>query len=82
MCKLSEKRCGQLSDEFETQRHIVADAGQTRQDLQKQQERLKHLEILMGKVSADTNSIRQILDVLQTNLTNQSDLLRVLNQNW
>ena len=82
MCKLSEKRGGQLSDEFETQRHIVADAGQTRQDLQKQQERLKHLEILMGKVSADTNSIRQILDVLQTNLTNQSDLLRVLNQNW
>ncbi|MDS4021314.1 MAG: hypothetical protein RKR03_12515 [Candidatus Competibacter sp.] len=53
-----------------------------RQELQKQQERLKHLEILMGKVSADTNSTRQVLNVLQTDLTTQSDTLRELDQNW
>jgi chromosome segregation ATPase len=53
-----------------------------RQDLQTQQERLKHLDILMGKVSADTNSTRQILNVLQTDLTTQSDTLRELDQSW
>lgn len=53
-----------------------------RQELQKQQERLKHLEILMGKVSADTNSTRQVLNALQTDLTTQSDTLRELDQNW
>ena len=77
-----QEEVGRLSGEFETQRHAVADVGQTRQDLQKQQERLKHLETLMGKVSADTNSTRQILNVLQTDFTNQSDLLRELDQNW
>ncbi|HRD50976.1 MAG TPA: hypothetical protein PL166_15455, partial [Candidatus Contendobacter sp.] len=77
-----QEEVGRLSGEFEAQRHAGVDAGQIRQDLQKQQERLKHLETLMGKVSADTNSTRQILNVLQTDLTNQSDLLRELDQNW
>ena len=71
-----------ISSEFEIRSRTFADGTQTRQDLQKQQERLKHLETLMGKVSADTNSTRQILNVLQTDLTNQSDLLRELDQNW
>lgn len=71
-----------ISSEFETRIQTFADGAQTRQDLQKQQERLKHLETLMGKVSSDTNSTRQILNVLQTDLTSQSDLLRELDQNW
>ena len=71
-----------FSDELETQRPILATIPQTQQDLQKQQERIRHLETLMNKVSADTNSTRQILNVLQTDLTNQSDLLRELDQNW
>ncbi|CDH46779.1 hypothetical protein [Candidatus Contendibacter odensensis] len=77
-----QEEVGRLNGEFETQRHAVTDVAQARQDLQKQQERLKHLETVMGKVSADTNSTRQILNVLQTDFTNQSDLLRELDQNW
>ncbi|MFO1372574.1 MAG: hypothetical protein U1F42_09340 [Candidatus Competibacteraceae bacterium] len=71
-----------LQGELETQRHILTDANQAQQALQKQQDRLKHLETLMGKVSADTNSTRQILNVLQTDLTTQSDTLRELDQTW
>jgi|GEM_PF-1777676 len=67
---------------FEEQRQGLADAARIRQELQKQQERVKHLETLVGKVSADTNSTRQILNVLQTDLTTQNDTLRELDQNW
>ncbi len=58
------------------------DAGQTRQDLRQQQDRQKHLETLIGKVTADTSSTRQILNVLQADLTTQSDALRELDQTW
>lgn len=73
--------------EFQDAQHnrlgaLAESAAAVRQDLQTQQERLKHLDILMGKVSADTNSTRQILNVLQTDLTTQSDTLRELDQSW
>ncbi|MCP5157862.1 MAG: hypothetical protein H6975_00385 [Gammaproteobacteria bacterium] len=67
---------------FESQRDGLTDAAQARQELQTQQERVKHLETLVGKVSADTNSTRQILNVLQTDLTMQSNTLRELDQSW
>jgi chromosome segregation ATPase len=51
-------------------------------DSQRQQDRLKHLETLIGKVSADTNSTRQILNILQSDLITQSDTLRELDQHW
>ena len=35
-----------------------------------------------GKVAADTNSTRQILNVLQSDLTTQSDTLREFDQFW
>jgi DNA repair exonuclease SbcCD ATPase subunit len=50
--------------------------------LLKQQDRLKHLETLIGKVSADTNSTRQILNIVQSDLITQSDTLRELDQHW
>ena len=71
-----------LKGEFETQHRIQADIAQIRQELQKHQDRLKHLETLMSKVSADTNSTRQILNVIQSDLTTQNDTLRELDQNW
>ncbi len=71
-----------LKGEFETQHRMQADIAQIRQELQKHQDRLKHLETLMGKVSADTNSTRQILNVIQSDLTTQNDTLRELDQNW
>ncbi len=71
-----------LKDEVETQRQNLTDAGQIQQHLQRQQERLKHVETFMGKVAADTNSTRQILNVLQSDLTTQSDTLREFDQFW
>ncbi len=71
-----------LQDEFETQRQTLSDADQTRQDLLKQQDRLKHLETLIGKISADTHSTRQILNILQSDLITQSDTLREIDQHW
>ena len=71
-----------LKGEFETQHRMQADIAQIRQELQKHQDRLKHLETLMSKVSADTNSTRQILNVIQSDLTTQNDTLRELDQNW
>ncbi len=71
-----------LTGELESQRQTLAETGQTRQDLQKQQDRLKYLETLVTKVSADTSSTRQILNVLQSDLAVQSDTLRELDQTW
>lgn len=71
-----------LKGEFETQHRMQADIAQIRQELQKHQDRLKYLETLMSKVSADTNSTRQILNVIQSDLTTQNDTLRELDQNW
>ncbi|HRD66098.1 MAG TPA: hypothetical protein PKY50_08070 [Candidatus Competibacter sp.] len=71
-----------LTAEFETQRDALADAGQARLDLQRHQDRLKYLETLLNKVSADTSSTRQILNVLQSDLATQSDTLRELDQTW
>ncbi len=71
-----------LKDEVETQRQNLTDAGQIQQHLHRQQERLKHVETFMGKVAADTNSTRQILNVLQADLTTQSDTLREFDQFW
>ncbi|HRF42946.1 MAG TPA: hypothetical protein PLD30_01735, partial [Candidatus Competibacteraceae bacterium] len=71
-----------LQASFENQRRGLVDATQARHDLQKQQDKVKHLETLVSKVSADTNSTRQILNVLQTDLTTQSDTLRELDQSW
>lgn len=51
-------------------------------DSQRQQDRLKHLETLTGKISADTNSTRQILNILQSDLITQSDTLRELDRHW
>jgi chromosome segregation ATPase len=71
-----------LATEFETQRQALAETGQNRQDLQKHQDRLRHLETLITKASADTGSTRQILNVLQSDLATQSDTLRELDQTW
>lgn len=71
-----------LKDDLATQRDALDDAGQLQQSLQRQQDRLKHVETFMGKVAADTNSTRQILNVLQTDLTTQSDTLREFDQFW
>ena len=71
-----------LKGEFEIQHRMQADIAQIRQELQKHQDRLKHLETLMGKVSADTNSTRQILNVVQADLATQNDTLHELDQNW
>ena len=71
-----------LRDEFEAQSQTLNEASQTRQDLQRQQDRLKHLETLIGKVSADTNSTRQILNILQSDLITQSETLRELDEHW
>ncbi len=82
---LEEQLAGQnrqLHDLLDSLEIQSQDAGQTRQDLQQQQERLKHLETLLGKVAADASSTRQILNVLQTDLTTQSDTLRELDQTW
>ncbi|HHW75997.1 MAG TPA: hypothetical protein GX399_03035 [Xanthomonadaceae bacterium] len=82
---LEEQLAGQnrqLHDLLDSLKIQSQDAGQTRQDLQQQQERLKHLETLLGKVAADASSTRQILNVLQTDLTTQSDTLRELDQTW
>jgi chromosome segregation ATPase len=78
----TRKEIVSLKTRFEEQRQGLTDAARTRQELQKQQERVKHLETLVGKVSADTNSTRQILNVLQTDLTTQNDTLRELDQSW
>ncbi|TVR63262.1 MAG: hypothetical protein EA420_07760 [Candidatus Competibacteraceae bacterium] len=72
----------QVRDELETQHQTLHEVRQTRQDVQKQQDRLKHLETLIGKVSADTNSTRQILNILQSDLITQSDTLRELDEHW
>ncbi|MDV7391781.1 hypothetical protein RZS08_10525, partial [Arthrospira platensis SPKY1] len=72
----------ELRDELEIQRRILSEASQGRQDLQKQQDRLKHLETLIGKVLADTNSTRQILNILQSDLITQNDTLRALDEHW
>ena len=72
----------QVRDEFETQHQTLHEARQTRQDVQKQQDRLKHLETLTSKLSADTNSTRQILNILQSDLITQSDTLRELDEHW
>ena len=71
-----------LKADLETQRLALTDAGQIQQSLQRQQDRLKHVESFMGKVAADSNSTRQILNVLQTDLTTQSDTLREFDQFW
>ncbi|MCC9002940.1 MAG: hypothetical protein LM549_10015, partial [Candidatus Competibacter sp.] len=71
-----------LLTELETQRHALAETVQTRQELQKHQDRQKYLETLINKVSADTSSTRQILNVLQSDLAIQSDTLRELDQTW
>ena len=71
-----------LKVDLETQRLALTDAGQIQQSLQRQQDRLKHVESFMGKVAADSNSTRQILNVLQTDLTTQSDTLREFDQFW
>ncbi|MBL8251965.1 MAG: hypothetical protein JNK31_09875 [Candidatus Competibacter sp.] len=71
-----------LTAEVETQRETLLEAGQNRQDLHKQQERLKYLETLITKLSADTSSTRQILNVLQSDLAIQSDTLREFDQTW
>ena len=77
-----QESLAQLRDELDAQRLALSEASQTRQDLQRQQDRLKHLETLIGKVSADTNSTRQILNILQSDLTTQSDTLRELDEHW
>jgi chromosome segregation ATPase len=71
-----------LKGEFEIQHRMQVDIAQIRQESQKHQDRLKHLETLMGKLAADTNSTRQILNVVQTDLTTQNDTLCELDQNW
>ena len=71
-----------LKDDLESQRLALTDAGQIQQSLQRQQDRLKHVETFMGKVAADTNSTRQILNLLQTDLTTQNDTLREFDQFW
>ena len=80
--QILQKSLARLQDEFETQRRASNEVNQIRRDLQKQQDRLKHLETLIGKVSADTNSTRQILNILQSDLITQSDTLRELDQHW
>lgn len=77
-----QQEVAELKDDVETQRQNLTDAGQIQQHLQRQQERLKHVETFMGKVAADTNSTRQILNVLQSDLTTQSDTLREFDQFW
>jgi len=71
-----------LKDDLESQRLALTDAGQIQQSLQRQQDRLKHIETFMGKVAADTNSTRQILNLLQSDLTTQNDTLREFDQFW
>ena len=78
----ARKEIASLKTRLDDQRQGLAEAARIRQELQKQQERVKHLETLVGKVSADTNSTRQILNVLQTDLTTQNDTLRELDQSW
>lgn len=50
------KRLPGLKVDLETQRLALTDAGQIQQSLQRQQDRLKHVESFMGKVAADSNS--------------------------
>ncbi|HCK80423.1 MAG TPA: hypothetical protein DIC59_03025 [Candidatus Competibacteraceae bacterium] len=71
-----------LTTEFEHQRQAQAENVQTRQDLQKQQDRLRYLETLITKLSADTSSARQILNVLQSDMAAQNDALREFDQTW
>ncbi|MFZ1828022.1 MAG: hypothetical protein WAW42_04490 [Candidatus Competibacteraceae bacterium] len=71
-----------LKGEFEIQHRMQVDIAQIRQESPKHQDRLKHLETLMSKLAADTNSTRQILNVVQTDLTTQNDTLCELDQNW
>jgi chromosome segregation ATPase len=77
-----QQALAQVRDELETQHQTLHEARQTRQDVQKQQDRLKHLETLTNKLSADTNSTRQILNILQSDLITQSDTLRELDEHW
>ncbi|MFZ4789704.1 MAG: hypothetical protein ACOYMW_02190 [Candidatus Competibacteraceae bacterium] len=72
----------EVKNDLAAQRHALGNADQLQQSLQRQQDRLKHVETFMGKVAADTNSTRQILNVLQTDLTTQSDTLREFDQFW
>lgn len=80
--RLVDEQLARLAGELESQRQTVAEAGPLRQELQQHQDRLKHLDTLMTKLSADTSSTRQILNVLQADLANQSDALRELDQTW
>ncbi|MDQ5910104.1 MAG: hypothetical protein QG599_2200, partial [Pseudomonadota bacterium] len=80
--QIVQQDVAQLKSELDTQRGLLTDAVQVRQDVQKNQDRLKHLETLMTKVAGDTNSTRQILNVVQSDLTTQSDTLRELDQQW
>ena len=43
---------------------------------------IRDRDTLITKLSADTSSTRQILNVLQADLANQSDALRELDQTW
>ena len=71
-----------LKDDLQSQRLALTDAEQIQQNLQRQQDRLKHVETFMNKVAADTNSTRQILNLLQADLTTQNDTLREFDQFW
>lgn len=71
------------NSESEEQRQLTqTELQQARQELQKHQDRFKYLETLVTKLSSDTHSTRQILNVLQSDLSVQSDTLRVLDQTW
>ncbi|MGB4947430.1 MAG: hypothetical protein WBQ05_09600 [Candidatus Competibacter denitrificans] len=80
--RLVDEQLARLASELESQRQTMAEAGPLRQELQKHQDRLKHLDTLITKLSADTSSTRQILNVLQADLATQSDALRELDQTW
>lgn len=80
--RLVDEQLARLASELENQRQTMAEAGPLRQELQKHQDRLKHLDTLITKLSADTSSTRQILNVLQADLATQSDALRELDQTW
>ncbi|MEI2645960.1 MAG: hypothetical protein WAV81_17975 [Candidatus Competibacter sp.] len=71
-----------LTTELEHQRQAQTENVQTRQDLQKQQDRLRYLETLITKLSTDTSSARQILNVLQSDMAAQNDALREFDQTW
>jgi chromosome segregation ATPase len=79
----AQRNLSNLSSEFDDQRQLTqTELNQARQELQTHHDRFKYLETLVTKLSSDTHSTRQILNVLQSDLGVQSDTLRDLDQTW